>query len=558
MHSPAQNPVKECDPIPWGTLWLIAASGVFLRLCLLWIVGDLDLQSDEANYVYLGIAWNHFGFYFDQHRYLWPPGYSWLTAQSLSLFGEDGMLAVKYLQVLASASIGMTTMLFAIRLFGLRAARIAGWIWVAYLPLAAFTHLLWNETLFTALFLPGLYQIMRLMQRGDDPRATRRVLLAGLCLAGSLYLKESPQFLVLVLAMLLVPFAGNLAEGVRRSTLLLLVVGACILPWGLRNQNVYGSFIPLGTSLGENAYNGLNQDYRNFDFRPIDSERDRRDLPPTGIVARHWFDYVDPIAYRDLPARMEVLRTQASEAAKASHEQVAAGGSPDPRAAALQSQLLRNASLQERWLDPIIPREPDSLVEFAGNCGWSRAEPPEVINTAQRSAVNTANGFRFAREHPGWYARSRIRKLADLLTPASFFTRHQALGHYDETPLGGHLLRKLTSLWAIACPMIVLLLGIVGYTTVLRSRPAWLLFGCTFGYFLCTTLLVAMSRFRIPTIPLLIVLTAGFVVHHKTLEGRTRKVLGAMAVLLVVFLWWITWPENSLVFSEMIWERYNA
>ena len=304
MHFPDQNCVDEGDPIPWGTLWLIAAAGVFVRLCLLWIVGDLDLQSDEANYVYLGIAWNHFGFYFDQHRYLWPPGYSWLMAGSLNLFGENGMLAVKYLQVLASASIGMTTMLFAVRLFGLRAARIAGWIWVAYLPLAAFTHLLWNETLFSALFLPGLYQIMRLMQGGDDHRATRRIILAGLCLAGSLYLKESPQFLVLVLAALMVPFAGGLTEGLRRASLLLLVVTACVLPWGMRNLNVYGKFIPLGTSLGENAFQGLNEDYRNYDLVPIDNERERRGQPATRTVARHAFTYVEPVAYGDLQVRL--------------------------------------------------------------------------------------------------------------------------------------------------------------------------------------------------------------------------------------------------------------
>ena len=558
MHLPAQSSLDEGEPIPWGSLWLIAAAGVFLRLCLLWIVGDLDLQSDEANYVYLGIAWNHFGFYFDQHRYLWPPGYSWLMAGSLKLFGDNGMLAVKYLQVFASASIGMTTMLFAIRLFGRRAARIAGWIWVAYLPLAAFTHLLWNETLFSALFLPGLYQIMRLMQSGDDPRATRRTILAGLCLAGSLYMKESPQVLVLVLAALLVPFAGGLLEGVRRATLLLLIVAACILPWGMRNLNVYGKFIPLGSSLGENAFQGLNQDYRNFDLIPIDTERERRDIPATRTVARHWFDYVEPILYRDLPARMDALREDVSAAMKASNEQVAAGGDADPRAGVLQAQLLRNASLQQRWLDPVTPLAPDSLVEFGGDHSWLRAEPPEVINTAQRSEVNLANGLRFAREHPGWYGRSRIRKLADLLTPASFFTRHQALGHYDGTALGGNLLRKLTSLWAIACPVLVLLLGIVGYITVLRSRPAWLLFGCTLGYFLCTTLLVAMSRFRIPTVPLLIVLAAGFIVRHRSVEGRTRKALAAMAALLVVFLWWVTWPENRMVFTDMVWRRWDA
>ena len=558
MHLPSQNRADDGTPIPWKVLGVICSAGVLLRLCLLWTVGDLNLQSDEANYVYLGIAWNHFGFYFDQHRYLWPPGYSWLMARSLGLFGENGMLAVKYLQVFASASIGLTTMLFALRLFGVRAARIAGWIWAAYLPLAAFTHLLWNETLFSALFLPGLYQVMRLMQRGPASGATGRVVAAGLCLAGSLYLKESPQFLVLVLAALMVPFAGGLAEGLRRASLLLLVVAACVLPWGMRNLNVYGKFMPLGTSLGENAFQGLNEDYRNYDLVPINNERERRGQPATRTVARHGFIYVEPVAYKDLQVRLDELRQETDRTVEASRNRIAAGGEADPRAQVLKARLLRNVGLQERWLEAVPPLEPDALIEFAGNSGWLRAEPPDVINTAQRSEINTANGIQFARDHPGWYLRSRLRKLADLFAPVSFFTRHQALGHYDETLLGNNLFRKLTSLWAIACPLVVLLLGISGYIMVLRDRPAWLLIGCTLGYFMCTTLLVAMSRFRIPTIPLLIVLTAGFVVHRKSVQGRGRKIIAAAAVLLVVFLWWITWPEHSMVFGDMIWRRYDA
>jgi len=558
VPTPALNPAASSETVPWRPLLTICAAGVFLRLCLLWIVGDLELQSDEANYVYLGIAWNHFGFYLDQHRYLWPPGYSWLMAHSLSLLGENGMLGIKYLQVLASASIGLTTMLFATRLFGARAARLAGWIWVGYLPLAAFTHLLWNETLFSALFLPGLYQTFRLMQNGSDARATRRVAVAGLCFAGSLYLKESPLALMVVLAALLVPFAGGLLEGLRRGSLLLLIVGACILPWGMRNLDVYGRFIPLGTSLGENAFNGLNEDYRNFDWIPIDVERDRRGLPPTRTVARHAFDYVDPVVYKDLDLRMDELRKETASAIKASRKGVAAGFEPDPRAADLQIQLRQNIALQDRWREAVPPVEPESLVEFASESGWLRAESPAVINTAERSSINTANGIRFAQDHPGWYLRSRLRKVADLLTPMSFFTRHQALGHYNETALGGNLLRRVTSLWALACPLTVLLLGILGYVTVLKNRPAWLLLGCTLGYFLCTTLLVAMSRFRIPTVPLLIVLAAGFIVHRKSVTRRRDRVVGSLVVLYLLFSWWMTWPEVSMVFGDMIWSRHEA
>jgi hypothetical protein len=326
----------------------------------------------------------------------------------------------------------------------------------------------------------------------------------------------------------------------------------------MRNLNVYGKFIPLGTSLGENAFQGLNEDYRNYDLVPIDNERERRGQPATRTVARKGFIYVEPVAYGDLQGRLDELRLETARTVEASRNRIAAGGEADPRAQVLQARLVRNVGLQERWLEAVPPKEPDSLIEFAGDSGWLRAEPPDVINTAQRSEINTANGFQFARDHPGWYLRSRLRKLADLFTPVSFFTRHQALGHYDETPLGNNLLRKFTSLWAIACPLFVLLLGIAGYTMVLRDRPAWLLMGCTLGYFLCTTLLVAMSRFRIPTIPLLIVLAAGFVVHRKSVQGRGRKIIAAAAALLIVFLWWVTWPEHSMIFGDMIWRRYDS
>lgn len=533
----------------------LCALGVVLRLALLWIVGDLDLQSDEANYVYLGIAWNHFGFYLDQHRYLWPPGYSWLMSHAISAFGVGGMLAVKYLQVLASASIGLTTMLFAGRLFGQRAAQWAGILWIVYLPLAAFTHLLWNETLFTALFLPGLYQLLMLMLKRADPAATYRVVIAALCFTGSLYLKESPQFLVLVFALLLVPFAGGVLEGLRRGSLLVLVLAACVTPWGLHNKEVYGHFIPLGASLGENVFNGLNQDYRNFDLIPIDVERERRGLEGLKSIMRRWFTLVEPIRFSELDGRIEDLKSESQAVHAANVKAMAEGAESDPRDYELKEKLRRNLIQQERRGNAEVQAKPDDWIEFSGNSGWLRAEPPELINMVDRSKANQENGLAFVKNHKGWYLRSRLRKLADFMTPMSFFTRHQALGHYDDTPIGGSVMRKLTSLWAMGCSMAILILGITGFFTVLKQRPAWILLGTTMGYFLCTTLVVAMSRFRIPAMPLLIALAAGLLTSGP-FDAKQRRVLTIVSLSLG-FLWWLIWPDNYAIFTEMIWPRYE-
>lgn len=481
--------LPRVDPPRLRPLLPLCALGVALRLALLFAGGELELQSDEANYVYLGIAWNHFGVYLDQHRYLWPPGYTWFLARCLDVFGFAGILVAKLLQILASASVGLTTMLFAWRLFGARSARVAGWMWVLYLPLAAFTHRLWNETLFLACFLPALYQLLVVLQEGRAARSDLRLVTAGTLFAGALFLKEAPLYLLGALALLLVPNAGSWLEGTRRAALLLAVVAVWIVPWGLHNREVYGHFVPLGTSLGENAYNGLNEQYRNFDLIPLEVERQRRELSPLRLEMWPWF----------------------------------------------------------------IAAEEGS--------GWVRAEPPQLVNTVQRSQANTAAGLRYLREHPGWFLRTRIKKLADLATPSSFYTRHLALGHYDSSVLGSPLGRKLSALWALLCPLAVLALGVAGGLLVLDDVPARWLFGTTIGYFLVTSMLVAMSRFRLPIVPLLIALAAGLLVHgvHGARaergggpgRGRCAAAVGALAAL--VFLWWVDLPETWTVLREMVW-----
>ena len=100
-------------------------AGVALRGILLWLVLPLDIQSDEANYLYLALVKERLGIYLDQHRYFWPPGYPWLLSKSIHAFGIDGLNVLRGLQVALSSVIGVTTMLFAWRLFSRRAAIVA-------------------------------------------------------------------------------------------------------------------------------------------------------------------------------------------------------------------------------------------------------------------------------------------------------------------------------------------------------------------------------------------------------------------------------------------------
>lgn len=471
-HDEALGPRVGPEPLRARTVVAVCAAGVLLRLAFLVASGTLELQSDEANYLYLAISWNWFGFYSDAFRYLWPPGYPFVLAKALAWFGTEGLWVVKLVQVLASASIGASTMLFAQRLFGSRAALLSGIAWCVYLPLIGYTHYFWTETLFLACFLPALYLLLRALQ--DGPRARDRgLVLAGVLYAGALYFKEAPAYLTLVLAALLALLRGgaSLGEGLRRASLFLLSIAVLVAPWTLRNLEVYGRFVPVGTSLGENFYGGVNREYKNFDLRPFGR-----------------------VLYFEVP--------------------------PEQQA--------------RRW-----------FVEPPPGPGWLRAE--EIKNTPDRLDENVRRGFAYAAAHPGWLVRSRIKKLADLVVPFSFFTRHAALGHYEASVLGAPGVRHALVGIAMASSMLVLLLGSAGFLLVLRDRAGLWLVSIVLAYFGSASLIVAMSRFRIPLVPFLIVLSAGLLTHWRGRRGAAALVATGAFWAALAFLWWVDLPELASV-----------
>ncbi len=251
--------------LPWCVL------GVAIRLALLLLAGEPELQKDEANYVYLALGWSRFGFLGDAERFLWPPLWTWVLRFAMELFGRDGLFAAKLLLVFGSASVGASVMGIAARLGNVKAAHIAGALWALHLPLAAFTHMLWAEPLFLMVLAPAMYFLVVADQERGTRRGDRALFAAGLLLGVSLLVKESAVFLAPLLFVGLLWSARSLGwlESLRRSSLFLLSIIAVIVPWAVRNAEVYGHFTPSGLSLGENAFGGLNSHYFNFDVRPL-------------------------------------------------------------------------------------------------------------------------------------------------------------------------------------------------------------------------------------------------------------------------------------------------
>ena len=458
------------------------AVGFAVRLLLLLAAGDLELQSDEANYVYLALGWQRFGFLGDAERFLWPPAWPFVLRLGLDAFGRDGLFAVRLFEVFASISIGASAMGIARRISGEKAGRIAGGMWAFYLPLAAYTHYLWAEPLFLALLAPAIYLLVAAEQENEPRRVDRRLVGAGLLFGGALLVKEAPLFLVplLALGLLLAHRRPRLVEGARRALLFALAVAAVVVPWTVRNAEVYGRFAPVGISLGENAYGGLNSQYTNFDLRAI--TRRRADVDPLESLSRAGFAGTDP------------------------------------------------ATKWER--------------------SWASA------NAAVNSGENLRRGLAWLRAHPGDFLRTRVKKLADLVMPTSFFVRHQAMAMYEGV-LGRSGVRQGLVLWALLAAAALLILAAPGAWAVLARagevRGSWIPLLVTL-YFFSTALLVSMSRFRLPLVPCLLLFAATFLagVGRESLRRPVaRAAVGALWAVLL-FLWWVDWPELIAIW-ELAW-----
>lgn len=445
------------------SLWIPV--GLALRALLALLAGETVLVADEANYLYLALAWERFGLLLDTERYLWPPLYPLLVRGCLSAFGAQGEHALHALQVALSASIGWSVLRLARGLFGLRAAHIAGALWALHLPLAAYTHLTWPETLFLALLGPAAVlasEAARAGAQGDG-----KLVLLGLLLGLAALVKEVALGLVplLCLALYLRPGLEPPLERLRRASLPLLVAALVLAPWALRNRAAYGSAVPAGATLGENAYHGLNARYVNFDLR--------------------------------------LLHRTHEEGERLSANQRTAFVLDDPSSA------------------------------------WERSGER---NTVRRSSENLRLGLAWVAQNPGDFLYSRIKKAADLVAPQSFLLRHLALEAYGG-PLSSRPARRVLVPWALLVQLLVLAAAIPGAVLGLRERGARGVLAALALPPLAAGSLVAMSRFLVPLVPLLIVLAAGFLAAPRRGWTRARTLLTLLLWALLGWLWWIDLPE---------------
>ena len=179
--------------------------------------------------------------------------------------------------------------------------------------------------------------------------------------------------------------------------------------------------------------------------------------------------------------------------------------------------------------------------------------PSTEINVIDRSKQNLRRGLGFAFDHPGFFARTRVKNVADWSSPMSFYLRHIGLERYrgvlDLDPI-----RRLLIGLALLLPLAVLAGTIPGLMSIDERATRWLLIAVIALSFLSGALVNGSTRYRIAIEPLLILLAAGFYSRpSKLLEvdvgERTVIVFGC---LVLVALWALNLREVS-TFVGMIW-----
>lgn len=458
--------------------WLTGA-GVAFRLLLLLAAGALEPHADESHYLYSGLSWSHFGFYPDTLRFLWPPAYPYAVKLAIEAWGPSAPFALKLAQVAASAAIGSSIMLLALRIFSRRAAAVAGALWAGYLPLAAYTHYLWPETFFLACFTPALALLVAWWDEpSGTPAADARLFAVGLLLGLSLLVKEVALYLCPLLAGGVAwRLRGQPSAAASAALLPLAAVALVILPLTFRNYEVFGRFVPVGETLGKNVMMGLQHPFQSLDY--------------------------------NVEGRRRIYRSNRAL------RQLVMGTGEEPR--------------------PEFETERDT-------------------NLIDQSRGTVRDGLAFGLAHPGFALRSRIVKVANWVSPTSFFVRHYGLERYHGL-LDAAAVRRVLVLAALGLSAVVIAAAIPGLLLCLQSHAGRMVLVPVLLYFLAVAGPVqGASRYRVPIEPLLIVLAAGFLAGEgRPWRGRRAACRAVAAgLLLLVGLWSLT-ARQTLELVRIVW-----
>ncbi len=249
--------------------WTVAAVAVALRL--VWVtlfarlpggLSDPVLYHTSAELLadgkgYLSVALNPTAYY--------PPGYTFFVGgiyKVLNILGIESHQAFT-VGVVQSLLWGVTTLcivLIARRIFSHRTGTIAGLAIALWPNLIIYASAYLSETLFVTLFSVFLLSVVVVVQSEADLRSLPG---ATAFLAGALSLGAAtmvrPQILLSVAALVLALLVAsvNLRTVVSLAVAFVVGVAVFVVPWAIRNYQVFGEVVLISNNSGDNLCIGF-------------------------------------------------------------------------------------------------------------------------------------------------------------------------------------------------------------------------------------------------------------------------------------------------------------
>jgi 4-amino-4-deoxy-L-arabinose transferase-like glycosyltransferase len=219
-----------------------------------------------------------------------PPLYPLIVGGVFKLFGiysKASALILLAIQSLTSAITCIPIYFIARRIFGSRIAKISGWAW-AFFPyaIAISAGTIWSTSLSAFMFALLLWLVLHLAEDNATWWAW-----IDLGLLGGLIGLNNPTILPLLCALVIWIWFRLRARDRRcipQAAVAALIAMLCILPWVVRNYEVFDRFIPMRSNLGLHLRVGNTLDtseYWHAELDPPHSPREMSEMLQTGEIA---------------------------------------------------------------------------------------------------------------------------------------------------------------------------------------------------------------------------------------------------------------------------------
>lgn len=182
-----------------------------------------------------------------------------------------------------------------------------------------------------------------------------------------------------------------------------------------------------------------------------------------------------------------------------------------------------------------------------------REECPKDGNPVRKDACETANGLAWIRENPELFVGRMPLRVAQLVNPHSFLTRHLRWGRWRGLP---DAVDEALIVSVVGLSFVTLVGGTVGWFTRARGWLAAATGLIVLYHVAAIAVLAGLTRYRIPLEPLWLVWAAGVLAAPREavrtlFDGSLRSVVGVTVTVVLVGLmlwflpagwpWWRSW-----------------